>query len=199
MRSLKNLEADIVLQPHSMMQYLSPLFFINKSIWFTCQVTNEFWIKSYFPPLSISFPSQRSFPSLSLCQKSTANSKSSSTLVWNTLRTYTSGTPAPRLSAFGLNLVNQVHVQWVLQFQTFWNSSYSVLLYRCSQIADFLPLFPCHNSCKQTNGLFPGYFFPVWQGAFVSLQLAHMKKRNTTIQQSRLVTVPYTVEVKRPY
>lgn len=137
------------------MQYLSPLCFINKSLCLAWWVTGVFWIKSWFSSFPFSFPSPRSFPSLSLCQKSTANSKSSSTLVWNTLKTYTSGTPAPRLSAFGLNLLIQVHAQWVLKFQTFWSSGCYVLSYPCSPITDFLPFFlsSFHHSCKQTNRL----------------------------------------------
>lgn len=160
-----------------------------------------FWIKSWWSSLSFSFPSPRSFPSLSLCQKSTANSRSSSTLVWNTLKTYTSGTPAPRLSAFDFKLLILVQAQWVLKFQTFLSSGCYVLSYPCCPITDFLPNFPfTFSSLMQTNKqTFPGWFFPVWQGAFVSLLLAHTGKRNTTIRQSRPVSVPYTVEVKWPY
>lgn len=109
------------------------------SIWalWALSINDCVWIKSWLSSLSCSFPSPRSFPFLSLCQKSTANSRSSSMLVWNTPKTYTSGTPAPRRSAFGFNLLIQVHVQWVMKFQTFWSSCCYVLLYPCSPNTDF--------------------------------------------------------------
>lgn len=82
-------------------------------------------LNKYSFSLSFSFPFLRSCPSLSLCQKSTANSKSSSMLVWNTLKTYTSGTPAWRLSAFGLKFLPLLIK---LMFSNYWNSKHSELV-----------------------------------------------------------------------
>lgn len=82
-------------------------------------------LNKYSFSLSFSFPFLRSFPSLSLCQKSTANWKSSSMLVWNTPKTYTSGTPAWRLSAFGLKFLPLLIK---LMFSDYWNSKHSELV-----------------------------------------------------------------------
>lgn len=138
--------------------------------------------------LSFSFPFPRSFPSLSLCQKSTANSKSSSMLVWNTRKTYTSGTPACTLSACGLKFLNQpLFIRFT--FTNYWNSKLSELViavYYTIHVPTLLIfshyslyLFLTRTS-KQTKN-FPAWFFPFWQGDFVSLQLAHIRKHNTTM------------------
>lgn len=159
--------------------------------------------------LSFSFPFPRSFPSLSLCQKSTANSKSSFMLVWNTVKTYTSGTRACRLSEFGFkcSLVNHVNVQPLLEFQTFGITNHlAIAKYYTIPIwillIFFFVVFFCHyflcvpQSYKQTNRFSLPDFFPFWQGDFVLLQLAHMRKHNTTMQQSRPLSVPYSVAGK---
>lgn len=198
-REVKRTLRLIFLLLHYMMQYSSPWCFINKLLCLTCWVTGVFWIKSWFSSFSFSFPSPRSFPSLSLCQKSTANSRSSSTLVWNTLKIYTSGTPTPECLLLVLTFL------FKFTFSEYWNSKHSgAVVATCCHIPAlqwFSAIFPFKfSSLMQTNKqTFPGWFFPVWQGAFVSLQLARTGKCNTTIRQSRPVSVPYTVEVKWPY
>lgn len=142
-----------------MMQYVSPSINHLHAVSINQYVLLGNWCvlnKCSFS-LSFSFPSPRSFPSLSLCQKSTANSKSSSMLVWNTLKTYTSGTPACRLSAFGLKFLPLLIK---LMFSDYWNFKHFelVIAMYCPipvptslSFCDYsLYLFITHTS-KQTN------------------------------------------------
>lgn len=140
--------------------------------------------------LSLSFPFPRSFPSLSLCQKSTANSKSSSMLVWNILKTYTSGTPACRLKLIKL------------MFSDDWNYQHFEFV---SAIYDTIPvptsLIFCHYSLylfitqkrKQTD--FPCLIISILTRGHCLISIG-ASRHNTTIQQSRPVSVPCSVAVK---
>lgn len=160
---------------------------INKTVWLT---GNWCVFNKCSFSLSLSFPFPRSFPSLSLCQKSTANSKSSSMLVWNILKTSTSGTPACRLKLIKL------------MFSDYWNSQHSELV---SAMYDTIPvptsLIFCHyflylfitQKRKQTD--FPCLILSILTRGLCLISIG-TTRHNTTIQQSGPVSVPCSAAVK---